>query len=79
MMEGRVEVCDNQTWWAVSCSNWDFRDATVVCRHLHYPANCEWCNKNTEVLPTSGNNTCMKYLFPFPPPTLNNDFRSTDT
>ena len=42
VMEGRVEVCHNQTWWAVSgSSNWDFRDATVVCRQLHYPANCE--------------------------------------
>ena len=42
-MEGRVEVCHNQTWWAVSGSSsyWDYRDATVVCRHLGYPANCE--------------------------------------
>ena len=42
-MEGRVEVCHNQTWWAVSGSSsyWDYRDATVVCRHLHYPANCK--------------------------------------
>ena len=47
VMEGRVEVCHNQTWWAVRGSSyWDFRDATVVCRHLHYPANCELCNKN---------------------------------
>ena len=45
VMEGRVEVCHNQIWWAVSTSSyWGFRDATVVCRHLHYPANCEWCN-----------------------------------
>ena len=41
-MEGRVEVCHNQTWWAVSSWYWDYRDATVVCRHLHYPANCKW-------------------------------------
>ena len=42
-MEGRVEVCHNQIWWAVSgYSYWDFRDATVVCKHLHYPANCEY-------------------------------------
>ena len=40
-MEGRVEVCHNQTWWAVSGWYWDFNDATVVCRHLHYPANCK--------------------------------------
>ena len=43
VMEGRVEVCHNQTWWAVSTSYWDFNDATVVCRHLHYPANCKLC------------------------------------
>ena len=42
-MEGRVEVCHNQTWWAVSGSSsyWDYNDATVVCRHLHYTANCK--------------------------------------
>ena len=40
--EGRVEVCQNQTWWAVSGYwYWGLNDATVVCRHLHYPANCE--------------------------------------
>ena len=43
VMEGRVEVCHNQIWWAVSGSSsyWDFSDATVVCRHLHYPVNCK--------------------------------------
>ena len=43
VMEGRVEVCHNQTWWAVCgySSNWNYSDATVVCRHLHYPANCK--------------------------------------
>ena len=43
-MEGRVEVCHNQIWWAVSSSPsyWDYRDATVVCRHLNYPANCKF-------------------------------------
>ena len=42
-MEGRVEVCHNQIWWAVSGSSsyWDYRDATVVCRHLGYPADCK--------------------------------------
>ena len=41
-MEGRVEVCHNQTWWAVRGSSyWDYRDATVVCKHLHYTANCK--------------------------------------
>ena len=43
VMEGRVEVCHNQIWWAVSGSSsyWDYRDATVVCRHLGYPADCK--------------------------------------
>ena len=49
-MEGRVEVCHNQTWWAVQGSSyWDYRDATVVCRHLHYPANCK-CAINGGIL-----------------------------
>ena len=44
-MEGRVEVCHNQTWWAVSGSSsyWDFDDATVVCRHLHYTQQTVSC------------------------------------
>ena len=37
--EGIVEVCHNQTWWTVSTTSWDIRDATVVCKHLHYPSN----------------------------------------
>ena len=51
VMEGRVEVCHNQIWWAVSGSSsyWDYRDATVVCRHLGYPADCKLCHKNTQV------------------------------
>ena len=42
-MEGSVEVCHNQTWWAVSGYSyyWDYNGTTVVCRHLHYPANCK--------------------------------------
>ena len=45
-MEGRVEVCHNQIWWAVSGYwYWDFNDATVVCRHLGYPADCKFCHK----------------------------------
>ena len=43
-MEGRIEVCHNQTWWAVSGWYLDLRDATVVCRHLHYPADCKYCS-----------------------------------
>ena len=45
-MEGRIEVCYNQTWWAVSGYPWywQFQDATVVCRHLNYPAARKYCS-----------------------------------
>lgn len=56
-MEGRVEVCYNHTWWAVSASyNWDLRVAAVVCRNLHYPSNCELINAN-------GNTMTISYAF----------------
>jgi len=38
---GRVEVCYNQVWLAVDDYYWDIKDATVLCRHLHYPSNCK--------------------------------------
>ena len=47
-MEGRVEVCHNQIWWAVSAwllllagtgTGTSEMPCTVVCRHLHYSAN----------------------------------------
>ena len=39
--EGRVELCSQGLWGAISTSSWDYRDATVVCRQLRYPSNCE--------------------------------------
>ena len=61
LMEGRVEVCHNETWWAVSGSSWDFRDATVVCKHLHYSANCK-LNKSV-LLNVSDDSNCMFFIF----------------
>ena len=38
---GRVELCENGTWWAISDKYWNNSDAKVVCKDLGYPANCE--------------------------------------
>ena len=65
-MEGRVEVCHNQTWWAVSSySYWDFRDATVVCRHLGYPADCKCIIKYTTDYQLLITYICMQVHIPF--------------
>ena len=35
---GTVEFCSSGIWKAVCDSNWDYKDAFVVCRELGLPA-----------------------------------------
>lgn len=47
--KGRVEVYIMGHWGSVVNGNWDFLDATVVCRQLSYP----------KALPSSTSNLCQ--------------------
>lgn len=34
--EGWIEICSNGVWGTIYAGNWDFYDASVVCRQLRY-------------------------------------------
>ena len=40
--EGRVEVCTQGLWGAITTSGWSSNDAVVVCRQLGLPWECEF-------------------------------------
>jgi len=51
--EGRVEVCHNQTWWAISGRSyyWDIRDATYFnARSVNLLDEAEICNADGELV-----------------------------
>ncbi|PFX11409.1 Deleted in malignant brain tumors 1 protein, partial [Stylophora pistillata] len=51
---GRVEVLYAEIWGAISGTNWDINDATVVCRQLGYQAGAEVALANGVYGPVSG-------------------------
>ena len=44
-MEGRVEMCRDGVWGAITELSWDHPDAKVTCRQLGYPSECEYYSR----------------------------------
>ncbi len=43
-MEGRIELCDNNTYGSICDDRWDVLDATVACRQLGYSTDGKICS-----------------------------------
>ena len=41
-LEGRVELCTQGLWGAITTSSWDTNYAKVACRQLGLPWECEF-------------------------------------
>ena len=56
---GTVEYCVSGTWKAVCDTNWDYREAFVVCRQLGFPAT----GKYACIIKVYNNNMiCSKHI-----------------